>query len=112
MASTVVAQISVRQHKGHVYAIYLAKKRLGFVGLAKPGQKNPINWLPKAAGGLDMEVSERIAVVEKIRELMATEWTTHEAMLQKLRDLENGLVTAEDGDATDEKPADSGAATE
>jgi hypothetical protein len=112
MASTVVAQISVRQHKGHVYAIYLAKKRLGFVGLAKPGQKNPINWLPKAAGGLDMEVSERIVVVEKIRELMAAEWAKHEADLQKLRDLENGLVTAEEGETTEQEPNDGSAATE
>lgn len=91
--ATVADQIRVEKHAGTSYAIFLADRRLGYVGLARPGGKNPISWLTKKAGGVNMEVDERVKVVERVQALMAEEWEKHEAALQRLRDLENGVAT-------------------
>jgi hypothetical protein len=87
--------VTVKLHVGHSYEIYLGEQRLGYVGLAQPGGRAGISWLPKEVGGVDMTIEERIAVVEKVRELMALEWTKHAAAQKRLRDLENGLAAAE-----------------
>lgn len=99
--------VTVRPHVGHTFEIYLGERRLGYVGLAQPGGRAGISWLPASVGGVDMTVEERIAVVTKVRELMALEWTRHSAAQQRLRDLENDLAAVEaGGDEPSEAPAE------
>jgi hypothetical protein len=103
MSQAVVSQVTVTHHAVDMFAIFLGKKRIGYVRRYQPDGPAPISWLPKSVGGIDIDTTTRIAILEKVRELMAAEWEKHEAELQRLRDLENGVVTTA---APAEEPAE------
>jgi hypothetical protein len=111
MSAAVASQVTVQHHAVDMFGVFLGKRRIGYIRLYQPGGPPPINWLPKSVGGIDIDVTTRIAILEKVVELMGVEWQKHEAELKKLRELENGLVAVETGEApAAEAPAEEPAA--
>lgn len=96
--SAVVAQVRVEPHAADMYGIFLGPRRLGYIRLYQPGGPPPVSWLPKAVGGVDMNVTDRIAILNRTIELMGEEWAKHEAQQRELLALENGLAAIEQGD--------------
>lgn len=106
MSQAVVSQVTVQHHAVDMFGIFLGKRRIGYVRRYQPDGPAPISWLPTAVGGIDLDVSTRIAIVEKVRTDMAAEWDRYSAELKKLHDLENGLVEATAEPAEEETPAE------
>lgn len=109
MSQAVVSQVTVQHHAVDMFGIFLGKRRIGYVRRYQPDGPAPISWLPTAVGGIDLDVTTRIAIVEKVRADMAAEWDRYSAELKKLHDLENGVVTAAQATEEDtpaEEPAE------
>ncbi|MGL4513830.1 MAG: hypothetical protein ACRCT8_12125 [Lacipirellulaceae bacterium] len=84
------AAVRVEPHSENTCAIFVAAKRLGYVGYGSPA---PINWLSQATtGGVAITTEERIAMVARVRELMAARSEERLAATERLRLLEAGLA--------------------
>lgn len=98
--TAIVASVEVKQHSKNACAIFLGNKRVGYVGYGNPA---PISWLPKkCTGGMDLTTTERIAVVKRVREIVAELAAKRAKEAEELRRLENDAVITEQGQESKE----------
>lgn len=68
-------------------AFFIGQKRVGYVGLGNPA---PINWIDSKTVKMPLQMGERIAVVNRVRELVDEVRQQKEAEREELVALEAG----------------------
>ncbi len=101
--STIATAVTVKEMTGNTCEFFIGKKRAGYVGYGTPA---PINWINSNASGLgNLKTEERMAVVKKVREIMAGKTKEREDKEGELAKLEAGEAPGEQEEVTSEAPA-------